>query len=179
MIQSPERRRGHPAEDHSARADRWRTDESVSNLMREIRTTSSRWIHPTFPKRVEFAWQEGCTHIRNQAAPQTSRLQVRAAATAPRADGSSTSGMCSTEGRLRPSRGDHARSRPASTGCARSLRELCFTRGYIPPPLPGREHARTHRGSHLVAENALRDAGGRSPSYGTWLAFGEWKVLTC
>ena len=38
---------------------RWRTDESVSNLMRTVKARSSKWIHETFPPLHTFAWQEG------------------------------------------------------------------------------------------------------------------------
>jgi REP-associated tyrosine transposase len=38
---------------------RWRTDASISDLMRIVKSRSSRWIHDTFPKLDEFAWQEG------------------------------------------------------------------------------------------------------------------------
>jgi len=38
---------------------RWRTDASISDLMRIVKSRSSRWIHDTFPERKEFAWQEG------------------------------------------------------------------------------------------------------------------------
>lgn len=46
-------------EDHIHLYVRWRPDESVSNLMREIKAGSSRWIHEHYPKMAEFAWQEG------------------------------------------------------------------------------------------------------------------------
>ena len=38
---------------------RWRTDASISDLMRIVKSRSSRWIHDTFPELKEFAWQEG------------------------------------------------------------------------------------------------------------------------
>jgi putative transposase len=38
---------------------RWRTDESVSNLMRTVKACSSGWVHVTFPGLGPFAWQEG------------------------------------------------------------------------------------------------------------------------
>ena len=38
---------------------RWRTDESVAALLRDMKSQSSGWIHQTFPSYREFAWQEG------------------------------------------------------------------------------------------------------------------------
>jgi REP element-mobilizing transposase RayT len=38
---------------------RWRVDESIFNLMRNLKSSSSLWIHQTFPALAEFAWQEG------------------------------------------------------------------------------------------------------------------------
>src|SRR5262245_26467223 len=46
-------------EDHVHLYLRWRPDESVSELMREIKAKSSKWVHDTFPALGEFAWQEG------------------------------------------------------------------------------------------------------------------------
>jgi putative transposase len=46
-------------EDHLHMYLRWRTDESVSNLMRSVKASSSRWIHENFPQLNAFAWQEG------------------------------------------------------------------------------------------------------------------------
>lgn len=37
----------------------WRTDEAISNLVRNLKANSSRWIHETFPTLAGFAWQEG------------------------------------------------------------------------------------------------------------------------
>jgi len=37
----------------------WRTDESISVLMRNLKAHSSRWIHETFPGCTGFRWQEG------------------------------------------------------------------------------------------------------------------------
>jgi REP element-mobilizing transposase RayT len=45
--------------DHCHMYLRWRTDDSVSNLMRTVKASSSLWIHQTFPKLSAFAWQEG------------------------------------------------------------------------------------------------------------------------
>ncbi len=38
---------------------RWRTDAPISDLMRIVKSRSSRWAHDTFPELKEFAWQEG------------------------------------------------------------------------------------------------------------------------
>lgn len=32
---------------------------SVSKFMETIKSTSSKWVHQTFPEKKEFAWQEG------------------------------------------------------------------------------------------------------------------------
>jgi putative transposase len=46
-------------EDHVHMYLRWRTDESVSNLLRAVKARSSKWIHDTFPELGAFSWQEG------------------------------------------------------------------------------------------------------------------------
>ena len=46
-------------EDHVHLYLRWRPDGSVSDLMRIVKSKSSRWIHETFPALGGFAWQEG------------------------------------------------------------------------------------------------------------------------
>jgi len=46
-------------EDHVHMYLRWRPDESVSDLMRTIKSRSSKWIHDEFRTLGEFAWQEG------------------------------------------------------------------------------------------------------------------------
>jgi putative transposase len=46
-------------EDHVHMYLRWRPDASVSDLMRVVKATSSKWMHDTFPSLSEFAWQEG------------------------------------------------------------------------------------------------------------------------
>jgi REP element-mobilizing transposase RayT len=38
---------------------RWRPDESVSDLMRTVKSQSSKWIHDEFRSLRAFAWQEG------------------------------------------------------------------------------------------------------------------------
>ena len=45
--------------DHLHSYLRWRTDASVSDLMRTVKARSSAWIHATFPDLPLFAWQEG------------------------------------------------------------------------------------------------------------------------
>jgi REP element-mobilizing transposase RayT len=46
-------------EDHVHLYLRWRPDESISDLMRTVKSRSSKWIHETFPSLQAFAWQEG------------------------------------------------------------------------------------------------------------------------
>lgn len=38
---------------------RWRTDESVASLLRNIKSRSSSWLHQEFPVMRGFQWQEG------------------------------------------------------------------------------------------------------------------------
>ena len=37
----------------------WKTDVAISELMRELKASSSKWIHSEFPEMVTFAWQDG------------------------------------------------------------------------------------------------------------------------
>lgn len=46
-------------EDHVHLYLRWRPDGSVSDLMRTVKSRSSKWVHDEFPSRADFAWQEG------------------------------------------------------------------------------------------------------------------------
>ena len=46
-------------EDHVHMYLRWRPDGRVSDLMRTVKSGSSKWIHDTFPEFAAFAWQEG------------------------------------------------------------------------------------------------------------------------
>ncbi|MDZ4841192.1 MAG: IS200/IS605 family transposase [Hyphomicrobium aestuarii] len=46
-------------EDHVHMYLRWRPDCAVSDLMRKVKSGSSRWLHDTFPELAAFAWQEG------------------------------------------------------------------------------------------------------------------------
>ena len=32
---------------------------AISDLMRNLKTNSSRWVHETFPSQADFAWQAG------------------------------------------------------------------------------------------------------------------------
>ena len=36
-----------------------RPDGTVSDLMRTVKSRSSKWVHATFPKLAAFGWQEG------------------------------------------------------------------------------------------------------------------------
>jgi REP element-mobilizing transposase RayT len=46
-------------EDHVHLYLRWRTDASISDLMRTVKSESSKWVHNTFENLGAFAWQEG------------------------------------------------------------------------------------------------------------------------
>jgi REP element-mobilizing transposase RayT len=46
-------------EDHVHLYFRWRPDGSVSDLMRTVKSRSSKWVHDTFPHLAAFGWQEG------------------------------------------------------------------------------------------------------------------------
>lgn len=46
-------------DDHVHLYLRWRPDESLSNLMREVKGASSKWIHESLPDLRDFAWQAG------------------------------------------------------------------------------------------------------------------------
>src|SRR5690606_23977043 len=46
-------------EDHVHLYWRWRPDSSVAALMRDVKANSSKWVHATFPRLKDFAWQEG------------------------------------------------------------------------------------------------------------------------
>jgi REP element-mobilizing transposase RayT len=46
-------------EDHVHLYLRWRTDASISDLMRTVKARSSKWVHDSFPALETFAWQEG------------------------------------------------------------------------------------------------------------------------
>jgi len=46
-------------EDHVHLYLRWRPDGSVSDLMRTVKSRSSKWMHETYPHLAAFSWQEG------------------------------------------------------------------------------------------------------------------------
>jgi REP element-mobilizing transposase RayT len=46
-------------EDHVHLYLRWRTDHAIAELMRTIKSRSSKWVHEKFPNHRRFAWQEG------------------------------------------------------------------------------------------------------------------------
>lgn len=46
-------------EDHVHLYLRWRPDGAISDLMRTVKSRSSKWIHESFPALGAFAWQEG------------------------------------------------------------------------------------------------------------------------
>ena len=45
--------------DHVHLLIRWRTDESLATLMRNLKSHSSRWVHQTSQELRSFQWQEG------------------------------------------------------------------------------------------------------------------------
>jgi REP element-mobilizing transposase RayT len=46
-------------EDHVHLYIRWRPDRSISDLMRNVKSRSSAWMHQYDPQLRDFAWQEG------------------------------------------------------------------------------------------------------------------------
>lgn len=46
-------------EDHVHLLIRWKPDGRLSDLMRIVKSRSSRWVHETRKGLAEFAWQEG------------------------------------------------------------------------------------------------------------------------
>jgi putative transposase len=46
-------------EDHVHMYVRWRPDGAVSDLMRTVKSRSSKWAHETYPRLAAFSWQEG------------------------------------------------------------------------------------------------------------------------
>jgi REP element-mobilizing transposase RayT len=46
-------------EDHIHFLIRWRSDETISNLVGSIKRNATIWIHDTFPDLHDFYWQEG------------------------------------------------------------------------------------------------------------------------
>lgn len=45
--------------DHVHLLLRWRTDGTIADLMRTVKSRSSLWVHQTFPRFGAFGWQEG------------------------------------------------------------------------------------------------------------------------
>lgn len=45
--------------DHVHLLVRWRTDETIAELVRSMKVRSSKWMHAEFPRLRAFAWQEG------------------------------------------------------------------------------------------------------------------------
>lgn len=45
--------------DHVHLLLRWRTDATIADLLRTVKSRSSLWVHQTFPAFATFAWQEG------------------------------------------------------------------------------------------------------------------------
>ena len=45
--------------DHVHMLIRWRADEALSTLLRNVKGNSSRWLHEAIPAMTGFRWQEG------------------------------------------------------------------------------------------------------------------------
>ena len=45
--------------DHVHLLVRWRTDAPIADLLRNVKSRSSKWMHETFPEQRDFAWQAG------------------------------------------------------------------------------------------------------------------------
>lgn len=45
--------------DHVHILSRLRQDKPISDVLRQIKSNSSGWIHRTFPEARQFAWQDG------------------------------------------------------------------------------------------------------------------------
>ncbi len=45
--------------DHVHMYLRWRPDGAMSDLMRTVKSRSSKWVHERYPNLGAFAWQEG------------------------------------------------------------------------------------------------------------------------
>jgi REP element-mobilizing transposase RayT len=46
-------------EDHVHLYLRWRADAALSDLMRTVKSRSTKWVHQSFPQSAGFAWQVG------------------------------------------------------------------------------------------------------------------------
>lgn len=46
-------------EDHVHMYLRWRPDRTIADLVRTVKSRSSRWVHEEFEGVREFAWQQG------------------------------------------------------------------------------------------------------------------------
>jgi len=45
--------------DHVHLLIRWVPNGNLSNLLRDVKSGSSKWVHETFPMRRSFGWQDG------------------------------------------------------------------------------------------------------------------------
>ena len=45
--------------DHVHILARYRADDAVANLLRNLKSNSSLWVHKTYPELRQFAWQTG------------------------------------------------------------------------------------------------------------------------
>lgn len=46
-------------DDHVHLLIRWRPDDALSDLMRDVKSGSSGWLHRITPEKADFAWQDG------------------------------------------------------------------------------------------------------------------------
>ena len=46
-------------EDHNHLFLRYRTDKTIADLMRQVKSRASQWIHKEFPTLSMFGWQDG------------------------------------------------------------------------------------------------------------------------
>jgi REP element-mobilizing transposase RayT len=53
----------------------WSKERSVADVLRVVKTNSSKWIHETFPDQATFAWQSGygAFAVSQSNAPQVER----------------------------------------------------------------------------------------------------------
>ena len=63
-------------EDHIHLYLRWRPDGSVSDLMRTVKSRSSKWIHDEFPKLSTFALAGGIQRLLGQQVTRAGRQAV-------------------------------------------------------------------------------------------------------
>jgi putative transposase len=73
--------------DHVHLLVRWRTDAPIADLLRNMKSRSSKWLHETFAELGTFAWQTGhavfsvsqsqCEHVRRYISDQAEHHRVK------------------------------------------------------------------------------------------------------